>query len=330
MFAYMQTFNSSKSNGNSDDSILQRVKQIAEEVETSDMLSKDSLYSALMEFFTDNQDLETALAMKDKISTAFRLDSFKVLDLAALLVKNGKINAAINLIEEFKNRQLKESKTNFRDKRNDFSNYRNKSINRLLNALIDKKVDTNIVRKVFETCVEINLNRVNKTIAGPLIRMHLINSDFESALKEFVSVANTYRTLPWSLELMRIFIENDDKKSLSVVVDKSLQVFGPNSTYLDLVAAYVYSGANDLAMAEMAKVTHLHQNRVELLCDKFVRDGKLDRLDSFVHLCHSKPGVDNQMLIKLLSTAYRNAGLPDKADQVESHLTSGRLVSGSN
>ena len=330
MFAYMQSYNNLKLINKTDDTILNRVKEISQEVETMDSMSKDSLYSALMEFFTDTEDLETALAMKDKISPFFRLDSFKVLNLATLLVKKDKVNAAINILGEHRNRQLRNSNVrSSRDRRNDFRIMREKSINRLLNAMIDKRVDTNVIRKVFEICVDINLNQVNKTIAGPLIKMHLINRDYQSALKEFLFCANTYKTLPWNLELMRIFIENDDKTSLGMIVNQSNQVFGPNSTRLDLAAAYIYNGAKDEALAQMDKITQFLQKRVELLCDKFTRDGKLDELSTFVQMCQSKPGVDNQRLFQLLIRAYKNAGQHDKADQVLNSMKPENVARGS-
>ena len=268
-----------------------------------------------VEFFTNCYDFESALEVKNRISPNFRLDSFKVFNLATLLVKSDRTDSAINLIES----QLSEHKKNdrhFRDQREDFKQMRDLSINRLLNTLIDRRTETQVIRKVFEMCLKMSPTQPNKTILGPLIKMHLINRDFPSALNEFLSCATNYGVIPWNLELMRIFVESKDQKSLEIVVRKSNEIYGPYNTALDLSVAYLYNGSENEAKQQINKITRIQQKSVELLCDKFIRDERIDCLKTFILMTQSFDGIDRHKLFSLLIKSLQRSGQTDEALEV--------------
>ncbi|CAG2181804.1 unnamed protein product, partial [Oppiella nova] len=148
------------------DKIAVRLQEIVHEMTANQYAITDGIYSSLLEFYTNSQDLKSALEMRDKISKSFSIDSFKVINLATLLAKNNMIDESLAVIREHKNRSIGwQSTRSPRSPRldirintngNTFDDLTHKSINRLLNTLIDKRLDTKVIKNVFQMCIEMS------------------------------------------------------------------------------------------------------------------------------------------------------------------------------
>ncbi|XP_054163143.1 leucine-rich PPR motif-containing protein, mitochondrial-like [Oppia nitens] len=298
------------------DKIAVRVKDIINDLNNKNHLISDAMMASLLEFYTNSHDLQSALDIKSKITKTFSLDSFKVFNLATLLVKNGRIDDAIELIGDEKNRRFGRQINRRIVETKGFDKFTDQSINRLLNALIDKRLDTKVVKNVFYMCIEISSAKVTKMIAGPLIKMHLINKEYDKALEEFVFIADNYRVCTWSLELMRIFIELNQKTNLETVINKTLNIYGRNNTLLDLSAAYIYNGMTQEARRHIDNAKGLTQESIEFLCDKFVRDRKPQELKRFISITSSIQGLDREKLYRILIQLYLQMNDRISADEV--------------
>lgn len=82
---------------------LQRVNELRQKFSNAGYVESAGMKAALLYSYVRNDNVDNALEMYDEVkttSTSFVIDSFKVLDLATLLVKNDQFNKAVDILKD--------------------------------------------------------------------------------------------------------------------------------------------------------------------------------------------------------------------------------------
>lgn len=292
-----------------------RVKEIIDQMNEEGFEFSNSMLASIFEFYVNCGIAEAAIEARNKISKDFELDAFKVFNFASFYVKKGEIEKAIELIKEEKAR-LSHSSVKEEDNLEEPQKrlYSDRSINRLLNNIIEQRKDAKLVKEVFELAYDYSGMPVSALMLGPLIKVHILNEDYSKALEEYVNCATKYRLVPSKNELMRIFLEKSDPTSLQTVIDHSNEIHGEMNTLIDLAAACITVGK--IKQAKKLVETpglRIRPEKLDFVCNKFIEENKTNELENFVLITKNMFDVNRDQLFYNLIRGYAKTNSPEKA-----------------
>ncbi|KAL1415885.1 hypothetical protein MTO96_028484 [Rhipicephalus appendiculatus] len=195
---------------------VERALAVAEQLRQDGCTFTGAMHAQLLDLFVSMGDLERArdhLKQVQEVDPSFRLDTHKLLGLAALEASRGHTDEALRLLEKDQGRS------------NDGDRQTQQPVERALQLLLERCWVS-----------------PSATLLAPLVRAHLVKEDVPGALKTFEECARKYRLTPLKGELSRQLINQGRSEELQKVVDISTEVHGEANTLFDLTAYFLECG----------------------------------------------------------------------------------------
>ncbi|CAH2267569.1 jg11858 [Pararge aegeria aegeria] len=260
----------------------------------------------LYEFYCNNDLIDKALEIKAQLNAKdpeFVLNKFKAVVMAYALVRANRFDEAVQF--------LKDNKTEIEVENINF--LINSKTWQMLNSLAETK-DENKVKEMTATLLDNGYIEPSNVILGPLIKVHLLKDDIDSALQEFERCCQQYRSTPWKGELMKALILKEDATKLQWLADLSTQIHGEVNILHDLVLAFVECGR--LRQARRILETPGLQTRHKRLtdaCERYVEEGKPEYLEGLLEATKELSHIDRSKIFYHLLVSYCKADETDKA-----------------
>lgn len=193
-------------------------------------------------------EAEATLKELQKVYPEFTVDEYKVVDLAALMVENDRIDDARRILED-------RAKTKVRGG-NDFQ----KNIWALLTKVSEYSVkigsSVNQSEKFLEFLIQFGYCDYHNTLLGPIIKEHILKNEIGKAVTEFEKAAAKYKKTPMHFELMTKLIEisnSEDseispaeaKEMLAKVLEIVVSIYGTANANVSLVVAIAKAGTEN-------------------------------------------------------------------------------------
>ncbi|XP_014274308.1 leucine-rich PPR motif-containing protein, mitochondrial [Halyomorpha halys] len=286
---------------------LEKAEQYKKELENEGFEFLIGLHVMMMDLYIHHEKLQEALEYYNKTiqNEEIEIDASKVIKLAAFMVKNNMIQEAIDLISK---RKVLDA-----DHPTDKSSQYNMSAWRLLNTLAESK-DAENLRKMFDLLLEKNFISPNNMLLGPLIKVHLLRNDLDSALNVFEECCMKYRATPWKNEIACGLIQKEDPVSLQKLTDLSTQIHGEINSLYDLVLSFVECGR--IRQARKILETPGLRSRTQRLnsaSERYDSEGHVIHLENLVEVTKDLHHIDRGDIYYHLLSSYCKADEVDKA-----------------
>lgn len=298
-----------KTIGKDSDSVVKRVQELMADLSNQGIMVSDATYASMMDMYANFGELEKALELKEKISPEFKIDAFKIINLAAALIKKERIDDALSLIQE----QLQIDRPR-RDEPAPASVERN--VFKILNTAAEVTRDSELIKKLFEVVLPlVNVSKPTNVMMGPMIKVHLLNNNIKGALEEFAHAASTFNVTPWKGELMKKVIEMDDPVSLQLITDISVKLHGESSTLVDAAIAFLKVGKLIQAKKVMMHPSFFQSERaVYHAAERMVTTNEIETLEKYTETMAQVPcKIEKEPLYFQLIRAYAARNDPAKA-----------------
>ncbi len=182
-----------------------------------------------------------------KLYPAFSVDEFKVIDLAALMIENERIDKAREIL-------VARSKTKLFG-----GTHCQKNVWALLSnvATFSAKTGSSVNQSAefLQFLIQLGYCSYHNTLLGPIIREHLLKNEITNAMTEFEKVAEKHKKTPMHFELLTKLIEisNDKdgngtispaeaKEMLSKCIGIVSSIHGSANANVSLIVAFAKSG----------------------------------------------------------------------------------------
>ena len=265
------------------------------------------VHAQLADLYAHHNNEEKAMYHYNKVKEVqaddFKLDESKTISIAHLLVRSGKFDEAINLLENTP-RDNRQEERNF--------NY-SAHVWRFLNSLAEEgRVDE--LNTLFDTLVRKDFIEVNNILLGPLIKVHLTNKDLDKAVEKFEWCVNQFRATPWKNELACQLIQSEDAEKLQKLTDLSTSVHGEINSLYDLVFAFVECGR--VRQARKILETPGLQNRPQRInnrCERYRQEGNVKPLEGLKDATKDLDHINRNDIYYQLLLSYIKQDEADKA-----------------
>lgn len=287
---------------------LEKAENLRKEMEEEGFDFMVGLNVLMMDLYVHYEKLPEAMKYLQKIfiNEDVEIDPGKLIKLVALMVKNNMSQEAIDLISKRKAIDV--------DSQTDRATQFNLLSWRALNILAENK-DVENIRKMFDTLMEKNYISPNNMVLGPLIKVHLLRDDLESALNVFEECCMKYRATPWKNDIACRLIQKEDPVALQKLTDLSTQIHGEINSLYDLVLSFVECGR--IRQARKILETPGLRSRTQRLnsaCERYDSEGHVTHLENLVEVTKDLHHIDRADIYYHLLSLYC------KADEVEKAL----------
>lgn len=292
------------------------INHIDHNVRSSDLL--ETLADWVWPKFSDNFEKFFELNNEIKINNGIMISSF-----INYVVRKGRIDEAIELITskgldltcvasqdaEIDQQEQYEVDTNGRPR----GSNRKSTIGFLLNQIAEQTKDPEQVKKAFEMSL-VPGSPTDVGLVMPLIKVHLLNDDFQGAIETFLKIVEQYNLTPRRRELMTLCLTRKDPENLQRIIDVVGNLFGQSEALLDLTLACLE--ANKMKQAQKIVSSpnfRIAPNRIYGISRMYLNTNRIDKLEMFVELCSDIHGSNRDILYGTLIQGYRNNKMGAKA-----------------
>lgn len=267
------------------------------------------VYAQLVDLYTHHKRSSDALAQYNKLRTAdasFKLDNFKTVRLADLLLQEERVNEALQLLKENQKEAVVETgEGSF--------NYVS-TVWRILNSIAETG-NAERLKLVFDALVAGNYVVPTNVLLGPLIKVHLSRDDIPKAIDAFEQICQQYKATPWKNELACRLIQKEDAANLQRLTDLSTSIHGEVNSLYDLVFSFVECGRVRQARKILETPgLRTRPQRISNACDRYKNEGMLQPLEGLIEATKDLGHIDRNKIYYTLLLSY------DKADETEKAL----------
>uniref|UniRef100_A0A8C3DEW2 Leucine rich pentatricopeptide repeat containing n=1 Tax=Corvus moneduloides TaxID=1196302 RepID=A0A8C3DEW2_CORMO len=231
-------------------------------------------YAALINLCCRHDNVDEAMNLKEKVfpkNSLVALDSGKYIALVEVLEKHGRLEDAINILTEMKEKDVP------------ISGRTVASFLRILNAAA-MRGDVETVSRLHETIANLGLVQT-AALHSPLITVHLEKDDMPAALEALISCYKKYGKI---LQLHNIYcklVEKGDADLLQKVSDFISREYGDMMALYDLFFAFLQTGK----YKEARKVIETpglraHSGRLQWFAKRCILNKQLEALEQLVEL----------------------------------------------
>ncbi|XP_053612584.1 leucine-rich PPR motif-containing protein, mitochondrial [Plodia interpunctella] len=283
-----------------------KVGSYVEELKGENFELSPATLAQLFEFYCQHDQIDRANEYKAQINEKypdFVLNKFKLIQMAFALVRANRYDEAVKFLQEHKIPEESEPP----------SFVYNSKCWQMLNVLAEQKDDVK-VKELTNILIERNYIEASNVHLGPLIKVHILKDDIDTALKEFENCCKKYRSTPWKGELMKALILKEDATKLQWLADLSTQIHGEVNILHDLVLAFVECGR--LRQARRILETpglHTRLRRLDDACLRYVEEGKSEHLEGLLEATKELSHIDRSNIFYHLLVTYCKADETDKA-----------------
>ncbi|XP_023011712.2 leucine-rich PPR motif-containing protein, mitochondrial isoform X1 [Leptinotarsa decemlineata] len=243
----------------------QRAEQLRQIFSEAGYIETLGMKSSMMHSYINGGHLEPALdTFKEinKLDPNFNIDSFKLLDLATLLVKANRYSEAIEIVQP----------------KNQIKVLGGPAILRNCLELLKAYKDENEQNTMFDLLVDEGYCKVNNIILGPLVRIHLINGNLEKAAATYIFLSRKHKCTPLQLEVIKEIGKTENETLLQKVLDATAAVHGYDSTQAVLITAFAENGQKKALNKVLTAQRCSFQKALEKRCERWVQERKLEAL----------------------------------------------------
>ncbi|XP_015265641.1 PREDICTED: leucine-rich PPR motif-containing protein, mitochondrial [Gekko japonicus] len=232
-------------------------------------------YAALINLCCRHDNAEEAMNLKEEL---YRKDSSAVLDatkyvaLVKVLVKCGRLEDAINVLKEMKEKDVPIKDTTVT------------SFFHLLNG-VALRGDVETLNQLHESIVALGLAKSTGNLCSPFITVHLEKDDLPAAVESLFDCCKKYGHLPRLHDILCRLIEKGDTELLQKVMDFMSQERGEMMMLYDLFFAFLNTGK----YKEAKKIIETpglraRPGRLRWFADKCIANNNVEAMESMVEL----------------------------------------------
>lgn len=287
---------------------LEKTLEVLERLEQEKFHIPIGVQAQLVDLYTQLKRSSDALAQYKKLRSAdgsFKLDNFKAVRLADLLLQEERDAEALQLLKDNqKDSPINEGEGSF--------NYAN-TVWRALNTIAESG-NAERLQRVFDTLIEGNYILPTNVLLGPLIKVHLIKDDIPNAIKAFEQICEQHKSTPWKNEIACRLIQKEDAANLQRLTDLSTSVHGEVNSLYDLVFSFVECGR--IRQARKILETpglRTRPQRISTACDRYKNEGMLQPLEGLIEATKDLGHIDRNKIYYTLLLSYDKANEAEKA-----------------
>ncbi|XP_045482968.1 leucine-rich PPR motif-containing protein, mitochondrial-like [Harmonia axyridis] len=257
----------------------QRVTELRQELEAKGYTSSPGMKSAVLQTHVREGNLEEAMQIYDELTQSapnFRMDSFKIVDLATLLVKNDRFDKAMEI--------LKTSAIDQKNSTEDMKSWERNCLN-LLKSIkdIDKQ------KEAFKILMDCSYCGPTNIILGAMIQLHLEKDTIETVVDLYEEYCIKYNNTPMQLVMIGELLESGREELLKRVLDASARVHGNTATRSALIAAMCEKGLVKQVVTVLQDPTLNTSKDLEKRCERWVHIKNMAALQTLLAAAKQLP-----------------------------------------
>ncbi|KAG8189107.1 hypothetical protein JTE90_028650 [Oedothorax gibbosus] len=277
---------------------IPRIKELRAELDNLGVIYPPVTYAQLLSLYCDVNDKENAdnayLMLKEKYPD-FGLDSNKTFIYAEVLIRFSKLDEAKKLIE----RECREMHI--------FGSpdIVAKSIRRLFIAAIETG-DCEFVKSIQDSLLSHAKSfEMNTFFYEPLIRVHLLRNDLDSAISEFRKCVSNHRVLPRLTFLLKKCIVADDQQCIKSVINIASQLIPEHAALYELAIAFMDSGRKTQALSVIQSIKNKNNPIfIEDICMQLYKQKRVLELEEFLPLVQDVENLGKEKIFYHLFKLY--------------------------
>lgn len=274
-------------------------------------------YAALINLCCRHDNVEDALNLKqevDRLDPSAVLDTAKYVGLVKVLGKHGKLQDAIKILKEMKEKDvvIKDSTV--------------MSFFHILNgAALRGEIET--VKQLHEAIVTLGLAKPSTSISIPLVTVHLEKDDLPAALEASIDCCEKYKILPRIHDVLCKLIEKGETDLIQKAMDFVSHEQGEMSMLYDLFFAFLQTG-NYKEAKKIIETPGIRARpaRLQWFCDRCIFSNRVETLEKLVELTQKLFECDrDQMYYSLLKLHKINSDW-QRADAVWNKMQEENII----
>ncbi|GFY78980.1 uncharacterized protein TNIN_315651 [Trichonephila inaurata madagascariensis] len=272
-----------------------RINELKIELDKQGIDYPPTLCAQLLQFYCETSNLVMAKKfyefLKEK-APSFKLDSVKVIDYAALLIKFSRFEEALDVIQ-IECQELLCFGT---------QELLLRSIKKLFSLAVETG-NMDVVVKLQGFLLP-HANTFRSTVFyEPLVKYHLYRNDFESAIEEFEKCVRNYQVAPCVRTLLKKCIVSESNAVLEKVIkiSSSLSGWGKQVALCELTLAFLETGRNSEALKVMQNLRNKHDSgHLEGLCFQLYDQNRVKELLMFLKIICAAEHLDREKIVNNL------------------------------
>ncbi|XP_055475023.1 leucine-rich PPR motif-containing protein, mitochondrial [Psammomys obesus] len=274
-------------------------------------------YAALINLCCRHDNAEDALNLKqefDRLYPSAVLDTTKYVGLVKVLGKHGKLQDAINILKEMKEKDVViGDKTVL-------------SFFHILNgAALRGEIET--VKQLHEAIVILGLANPSTNISFPLVTVHLEKDDLPAALEASIACQEKYKVLPRMHDVLCKLIEKGRTDLIQKAMDFVSQEQGEMTMLYDLFFAFLQTG-NYKEAKKIIETPGIRARpaRLQWFCDRCIASNQVETLEKLVALTQKLFECDRDQMYYNLLKLHKLNGDWQKADAVWNKMQEENII----
>lgn len=183
----------------------------------------------------------------------------------------------------------------------------------MINLIAKETKDPSAVQKAFDMC-RVPGKPINPNEAKPLIKVHLENGDFNSALETFFKLAEQHKVIVYKSALIKHCLVNKDPTNLEKIIDCVSDIHGRDSALYELALCCIQCDKPKQAKKIMTSSRlRIRPIRFYNTCKDMASRKDIDQLEKLVELSPCVQGLDQEIVYEILIRAYGDQKLGKRA-----------------
>ncbi|XP_006159968.1 leucine-rich PPR motif-containing protein, mitochondrial [Tupaia chinensis] len=274
-------------------------------------------YAALINLCCRHDNAEDALSLKqefDRLDSSAVLDTNKYVSLVRVLGKHGKLQDAINILKEMKEKDvlIKDATV--------------LSFFHILNgAALRGEIET--VKQLHEAIVTLGLAKPSTNLSSPLVTVYLEKDDLSTALQVTIDCYEKYKILPRIHDVLCKLIEKGETELIQKAMDFVSQEQGEMTMLYDLFFAFLQTG-NYKEAKKIIETPGIRArpSRLQWFCDRCITSNQVETLEKLVELTQKLFECDRDQMYYSLLKLYKINGDWQKADAVWNKMQEENII----
>ncbi|XP_016049852.2 leucine-rich PPR motif-containing protein, mitochondrial [Erinaceus europaeus] len=264
-------------------------------------------YAALINLCCQKNNIEDGLALKqelERLDSSVVLDTGKYIALVRVLTKEGKVQDAINILKE-----MKEKNVLIRDSTA-------LSFFHILNdAALRGEVDT--VNQLHEAIVTLGLAKPTLYTVSPLVTVHLAKDDLPAAVNVCFKCYQKYKVLPRFHDVLCKLLEKGETDLVHKAMGFVTEEQGEMTMLYDLFFAFLHTG-NYKEAKKIIETPGIRArpSKLQWFCERCISNNQVETLEKLVELTEKLFECDRDKMYYSLLKLYKINDDWQKADAV--------------
>ncbi|XP_068420505.1 leucine-rich PPR motif-containing protein, mitochondrial [Eschrichtius robustus] len=274
-------------------------------------------YASLVNLCCRHDNAEEALNLKrefDRLDSSAVLDTSKYVRLVKVLGKHGKLQDAINILKEMKEKDvlIKDATV--------------LSFFHILNGAA-LRGETETVKQLHEAIVTLGLAKPSTTLSSPLVTLYLEKDDLPTALEVMIDCYEKYKILPRIHDVLCKLIEKGETDLIQKAMDFVSQEQGEMTMLYDLFFAFLQTG-NYKEAKKIIETPGIRARptRLQWFCDRCIASTQVETLEKLVELTQKLFECDRDQLYYNLLKLYKVNGDWQRADAVWNKMQEENII----